>query len=279
MKPEFIAPESLLSDKMADVRSFGHVNYSVKPHSHEFYEIDIVLKGTGVHTIENNSLNIVAGDVFVIPPFIVHSYENTENLAVHHLLFSRKIMDESKNKASKFPGFLRFIEIEPYIRQRFSEMYYLHLSPYHLARIRDELDFVEDKGQFDERELHPLRYHAAFKVIYYLSYLFDKQTRERSKSEESNAETILKLLEHIHLNFGKKITVEHLCKLSLLSRTEMFRSFKTVCKCTPMEYVNRYRCIKAAELMDTGAFSKTEIAQACGFYDLSHMERTARRFK
>ena len=128
MKAEFIAPESLLRDNMVEVRSFKHENYSKAAHSHEFYEIEIVLKGTGTHAIEDNSLKIVAGDVFVIPPFIVHSYENTKDLTVQHVLFSRETIDNGKKNTSTYPGFLHFTEIEPYLRGRFSAMRFLHLS-------------------------------------------------------------------------------------------------------------------------------------------------------
>ena len=74
-----------------------------------------------------------------------------------------------------------------------------------------------------------------------------------------------------------KITIDLLCEKSFLSRSTFLRSFHNVCGCTPMEYVNSYRCKKALEMMDSTCFSKTEIAHSCGFYDLSHMERTVKK--
>ena len=110
--------------------------------------------------------------------------------------------------------------------------------------------------------------------MYYLSYLLSQQIHEETKDKESDSDTILKLLEYIHLNFDEKITVEHLCKISLLSRSSLFRSFYKICECSPMEYVNKYRCKKVLDMLKNKSLSKTEIAHRCGFYDLSHMERT-----
>ena len=88
---------------------------------------------------------------------------------------------------------------------------------------------------------------------------------------------IIKVLEYIHKNYDSKLTIDLLCKKSFLSRSTFIRSFCAVCGCTPIEYVNRYRCKKAAEMMEDTRFSKTEIAHRCGFYDLSHMERTLKQ--
>ena len=64
-----------------------------------------------------------------------------------------------------------------------------------------------------------------------------------------------------------------------LSRSTFLRSFKAVCGKSPIEYLNKYRCDKAIEQIDSLDRSKTEIAHKCGFYDLSHMERMLKKYK
>ena len=46
---------------------------------------------------------------------------------------------------------------------------------------------------------------------------------------------------------------------------------------SPIEYLNQYRCKKAAEQLIVSRYTKTEIAHSCGFYDLSHMERMLKK--
>ena len=88
----------------------------------------------------------------------------------------------------------------------------------------------------------------------------------------------MQALEYIHQNFGEKITVEDLAEKSFLSRSTFLRCFYNICGTTPIKYLNEYRCKKAMEMMTNTEFSKTEIAQNCGFYDLSHMDRFLNKF-
>ena len=76
------------------IRAFVYNDYSIEPHNHDFYEMNIILSGKGVHEIENAVFNIEAGDVFVIPPLTVHAYYDTENLSVQHIIIEKDFIDK-----------------------------------------------------------------------------------------------------------------------------------------------------------------------------------------
>lgn len=63
-----------------------------------------------------------------------------------------------------------------------------------------------------------------------------------------------------------------------MSRSTFLRSFKELCNISPTEYLNNYRCEKAAEMLATHKYSKTAVAHSNGFYDLSHMERMLKKY-
>jgi transcriptional regulator GlxA family with amidase domain len=85
---------------------------------------------------------------------------------------------------------------------------------------------------------------------------------------------ILNTLEYIHAHFSEKITVDSLAARVYLSRSTFLRSFYEICGVSPISYLRKYRAQKAEELLASSALSKTEIAHLCGFYDLSHMEKS-----
>ena len=89
-----------------------------------------------------------------------------------------------------------------------------------------------------------------------------------------NKQQILDALEYIHQHFSEKITIDSLAKKAYLSRSTFIRSFQAFCSCSPIEYLLNYRTQKALDLLGNSTMSKTEIAHFCGFYDLSHMERS-----
>ena len=260
------------------INAFLYTDYYIEAHNHDFYEMNIVLKGTGTHQIENACFNVKAGDVFVIPPMTVHAYYDTKDLDVYHILLHKEFISANQAESANMPGFLQFVEIEPFLRQHFSDAMFLHLSQNQLIQLKSDLNMIDDSNTFNSREFIPFRNHIMWKILYWLSYLLYNQVySDKKKTLNKYEQAILQSLEYIHQNYGEKITIELLCKKTYLSRSTFLRNFHDICHCTPMQYLNQYRCKKALEMLDSTDASKTEIAHQCGFYDLSHMERILKR--
>ncbi len=279
MRPEakFHSRNASVFKHSEELRAFIYSDYSVAPHIHDFYEINIILGGKGTHVIESSTFEVRAGDVFVIPPMIVHAYFDTEKLDVYHFILRKEFIDRNKTEAKTIPGFMQFFEIEPFLRRHFSDAMFLRLSSGRLASIREELKFIDDSSAFSDTVLAPMKHHAAWKLIYTLSYMLYEQLNRKSVQPSDKYErAVLETLEYIHQHYSEKITVDTLCRLTFLSRSTFLRSFSTICGCTPAQYISRYRSRLACELLASGEYSKTEIAVMCGFYDLSHMERVIR---
>lgn len=262
------------------VRTVTYTEYSIGPHNHDFYEMNIVLNGTGVHQIEDKRFPVKKGDVFVIPPMTVHAYFDTKHLEIYHILFKNEFIKKNESEASKVPGFLKLMEIVPFLRQNCADAMFLHLTPSQSIEIQRDLKFIEDKSEFNDARLLPLHEHTAWKIIYHLSYLLEKQIEDESNyTTEKYRHQIIDTLEYLNSHFSKKITVKELAERVYLSRSTFLRSFNAVCGCPPMEYLNQYRVQKAAELLKNSGLSKTEIAHSCGFYDLSHMEKNIKKMR
>lgn len=262
------------------VRAFTYSDYCIEMHNHDFYELNIVLSGTGTHYIENGSFQVKSGDVFVIPPLVAHAYVDTQKLEVYHILLKKSFVAENQKEAKKVKGFLQFTEIEPFLRSNFVNSCFLHLSQSELFQLKNELNYIDDNSDFSWEECAALKYHAVWKLLYWFSTSLYKQTALSESSAESKYEIlIINALEYIHNHYGEKITVDILCKEVFLSRSTFLRNFKLVCGISPIEYLNNYRCKKATEQLEFADCSKTEIAHNCGFYDLSHMERRLKNYR
>ena len=260
------------------VRAFTYTEYSIEPHTHDFYEMNIVMGGYGIHQIESSVFEAKIGDVFVIPPMTSHAYYNTEHLEVYHILLKKDFVKSNQDESVTMPGFLQLMEIEPFLRQNCSESMFLHLSPAELCEIKAEFRFVEKNGAFDKEVFSSLHRHTTWKILYYLSYLLYKQNGGEKKTVPSkHRQQILDTLEYLHQHFGEKIIIDSLAERVYLSRSTFLRSFQAVCGCSPIEYLNQYRSKKAMELLEYSKMSKTEIAHFCGFYDLSHMEKSIKK--
>ena len=51
---------------------------------------------------------------------------------------AKKMINDNEEVAKKIPGFLQFVEIEPFLRQHISDDCFLHLSPSQLSEIKAE---------------------------------------------------------------------------------------------------------------------------------------------
>ena len=259
------------------VRAFTYKNYYIPPHRHDFYEINIVLGGNGIHQIESSSFSVERGDVFVIPPKTSHAYYQTDCLDVCHVIIKDEFIRRNQKEAQSVHGYLQLMEIEPILRQRNAEPIFLHLDITQLSELQWELKYLEDKSIFNQKCYSAIQSHSVWKLIYYLSDIFYKQINEKKTKIGKLDPQTLNTLEYLHQHFSEKITIEKLSERVFLSRSTFLRKFQDVCGCSPIQYLNQYRTKKAIDLLETSSLSKTEIANLCGFYDLSHMMRSIKK--
>lgn len=266
--------EGIFLDSKPQVKAFLKTDYSVEHHSHDFYEMNIIFEGTGIHRVAETCVDVKKGNVFMIPPMVAHSYHDTENLSVYHILLHKDFIDSNMKDSISVPGFLQLMEIEPFLRRHSSKKMFLQLSHKQIELLKPDLDIIEEYGFYDTDDFEQLKSHTTWKILYWLSSLLHSYMYEsNNKSLNKRDVEITKVLEYIHQNYSSKITVDVLCRKIFTSRSTFIRRFRNMCGCTPMRYVNEYRCNKALKMLEVTNLSKTEIAHCCGFYDLSHMER------
>ncbi len=250
-------------------------NYSYGKHIHDFYELNIVLTGTGTHQIEDCSIPVKTGDVFVIPPNVAHSYQNRNGLDVFHLVMHPDFIRNNITEARSVEGFTFLIEAEPFLRRNNSTPMFLQLTPDELDKTTHELEIISAEESVYPK---PLVTHAVWALLYKFSYMLSNQLTMRNKKTPQNGESaVLGALEYIHTHFGEKITINNLCNEVFMSRSTFLRRFYELCRCTPTEYICQYRAKNAKELLAQGTMSRSEVAHHCGFYDLSHMDKVLKK--
>lgn len=244
-----------------------HRNCEVNMHSHEFYEIVVITKGSGYHYIEKMCTPIQTGDIFVLPPNVVHGYYFENNLEVYHLLLKKDFIKKYYNELSKVDGFSKLFEVEPYLRTVYNKNMFLHLSGTEFQSIKNKIEKIVSFNR-EKRFIHANV--IALELI--CSLCHSMHTMSQSSKSDSEIE-ILNVLEYIQNHYDEKLTTESLLKLTIMSRATFNRHFKKMVKMSPMQYVINCRVSAAKLMVDEGKSSKTEIAQRCGFYDSSHMDK------
>jgi AraC family transcriptional regulator len=86
-----------------------------------------------------------------------------------------------------------------------------------------------------------------------------------------------RVVEYIHANLGREITLTSLAETAGYSRSHFLRMFRSATGHTPHHYLLRLRLKRAKELMRLGHLSLIDIAADTGFSSHAHMSRIFRQ--
>ena len=263
---------------LAMTLAFQTEQYNYKMHEHDFFEINIILEGSGYHYIEKRRLKVIPGDMFVIPPGVLHGYENIDPIFnVFHLVANQAFFDKYSDMLSNLRQFKLLFEIEPQLRAN-EQNFYMNLEYDYLLKLKNDITIL-DEIEFEESdEADTIRNIMTLKIITSLCLYASRDLDQKSKSDQKNCFDILMALEYIHNNYSEKITVKGLSELCNVSKSTFLRKFKTMTNSTPNRYILDYRAKKAESLLSMG-ISRTEAAQLCGFFDISHMDRVLLKYE
>ena len=78
-----------------------------KPHTHEYFQIYYIVKGSLKHFIENKSSVLCQGDMFIIPPGVVHYISPEPDTVFYSFSFMPDFIDETNQNNKLVALFLR----------------------------------------------------------------------------------------------------------------------------------------------------------------------------
>lgn len=263
----FLSPEDL-------VHGFIMRDYRIGMHVQEFYEINIITRGTGMHYIEGSRLPARCGDVFIIPPKIEHGYEGGEGFDVFHALLNDSFMEKYREELQRLPSFYLLFQAEPLMRARSPKPFHLSLVGNSLRETEKLIDMLAG-FRAPTTDIDIIRSSClAVLLITQLCEAYAANVPSDENGTVSCDEAFMEAITQIHERYAEKITIEKLAQIAHLSRSAFIRKFSEICKMPPNRYL-LYRRLEAARhlLLNTG-LSASEIAARTGFYDASHFTRT-----
>ncbi len=101
-------------------------------------------------------------------------------------------------------------------------------------------------------------------------------TKSRTRAELMRRVLLCRELLHGHIESG--ISLAQLAEATCLSEFHLMRSFRQCFGISVAQYLVRLRMERAAELVEAGRYTVTEVAGRCGYADLSAFGRAFRRF-
>ncbi len=254
---------------------FHHVKNYIGVHTNEFFELNIVVEGSGWYYINDRFYDIDPGSIIIVPPGVPHGCSTESMLNVFCALIRCSFFEQYEYELLNLPGYTILFEIEPYLRNESKE-------PFSIRFYRD--DFNDIVSQLHnlvklEQSSYPGREVLKNSLFLYLVGVLSASTSNMKKYQKYNTTdqisiSIVSIMEYIRMNANKKLSIDDLAKRSKMSRSTFFRYFKKVCGCTPVSFLNLCRISLAKRFLCHTNKSISEIAQECGFFDSSHFLRS-----
>ena len=253
------------TEYIADI-TFSHL------YTHEVTEIGIVIAGSGVHRILDQSTPCREGDIYIVPPDTPHAYFSTDPrdpLTVRQLWFCVGDWFDGEVAEHGNPrfcyGVFRDSEIAAYAmltRRAQNEINILYNTITHEATVR--------KPEWREA----VRAHLAMLLIKLGRYVGDaiKNQPTAPPKEWMFVSAARRAVSERYTDCD--LTLSEIAGSLFVSSSHLSRLFKRYTGEAFSEYVRNFRLNRACHLLETTNLNVEEIARQCGLRDIPSFYRT-----
>ncbi len=229
--------------------------YSHEANWHDNPEIQLCTSGNGTVMLDEKTIPFFKNDVIVVNSNVLHHTNTNNNLTYHCLIIDT--------------NFCRQMDMDPLYLEFESKPENPKISNI-ISKISDMYDKSDDMCR--TAKLCSL-------VIDLLIELREHHTVSLNKNtiKKRNFEAIKSTIKYIRANYHRKLSLDELSHNAAMDKYSLAREFKKLTGKTPVQYINIYRCKKAAEQIGDGS-TVSDAARMCGFTNMSFFTKTFRKY-
>lgn len=227
-------------------------------HSHEFMEIEYVLRGSVVQMINGEVYEAKEGDYFVMNVGDEHWFYTNGPAEIVNLVFYSELYDEM-----------------------FSQDFFL----YGKQKIKNAVNIKEEQQKMAtlfslmEQEYSEKREGYIYVIRRFLHIILAILLRHGKNVENiSDGSFMGSVASYITANDFNEINVDELAKSCGYSRTHFYKRFKYCFGCSPLEYINRRKINQALKMLANTDKPIDIIMEELGFFNKTHFYKLFLRY-
>lgn len=240
-----------------------------KPHTHEYFQIYYIEKGSLIHFIENKYSELYQSDMFIIPPGVIHYIAPEPNTVFYSFSFMPDFLCENIQNNKFVTLFLKNLltdkNILPKVSVDSKDIFYIETI---MERILDEFN----SKSFGFVEI--IHSCAVLLVGVLARNYFEKNTLPEYFDNSKNF--VLHCIDYINNNFAEKLTLDEMSKQAAMSKNNFCKLFKKMTGHSFNNYLNICRIKKSVEYIKEG-YKITAIYGLCGYSDFSTFYRNFKK--
>ena len=240
-----------------------------KPHTHEYFQIYYIAKGSLSHFIGDKSSKLYQGDMFIIPPGVVHYISFEPSTVFYSFSFMPDFLLEANQTGKLVSIFLGSLlkdkDVLPGISLASADVF-------HIEAIMERM--LEEFNGKDVGFTEIIHAYAVLLVSVLARNYFEKNTLP--EYFENSKQFVLLCVEYIESNFTEPITLDEISKRSAMSKKSFCEHFYKLTGHTFKSYLNLCRIKKATEYIK-GGYKITAVYGLCGYSDFSTFYRNFKK--
>jgi len=248
----------------------------MRQHRHEFFEIAIVLSGSGVHVTDHFQHRIEPRDVLVLNSHRPHGYEQPLGLNLINILIRSDLMDRLGRELGGLPGYHSLFTLESARWRRRDYISHLRLSAEELSQIEEWTNRLEEETHQQGQGGSLLAEAYLTLIVGMLCRLYGKKAGLPVRSEDRFG----RILSWIETKLDRPLAVADLAREMGMSERTLHRRFRLAVGTTPADYLMQARIRRAADELGREQWENrriSDVAQACGFEDSNYFSRRFRQ--
>ena len=259
-KYEYYATDKLLNSLSVYNTGYEkcHPGYQWGPGIRDHYLIHHVIRGKGSYVLEGRMYHLNAGDTFLLFPDVESSYRADEEEPWEYAWVGFAGTDAYSMIANT-----DFSKKNPVLDQRLiSDELFRKIQAVYNANGNTFRDAVAMTG-----------------ALYSLMGFLMQHSKGEGKSENLQHYYVERARQYIAEQYSYPITVEDVAVYTGISRSYLFRLFRTMMKQSPKEYLLEYRIRQACQLLNHTELPVGSIAHSVGFEDNLYFSKVFKKYK
>ncbi|MBQ8850605.1 MAG: helix-turn-helix domain-containing protein [Clostridia bacterium] len=212
------------------------------------FVIEYILDGKGYIIYDGKKYSVGKGDFYMLDDTHDHQYYSDQNEPLSKIWINAYGSFIEKNVESfGFPHIIiQHVDVE-------EELLAIH-------------NMLKGKTAYEAKEMTAELCVGLFRLFYkvYVDY--------RDKRE--HGDRLFKIQNYIQEHITDGVTVEKICADNFISKSTLYRLFKTELGISPTEYIKNQKIRIACRILKLTSIDISEIVRQLGFYDNSHFSRT-----
>lgn len=242
----------------------------VQVHWHEELEVISIKKGCGVVTVDMSPYQVKRGEAVVVFPGQLHgiSQSGQEAMEYENIIFRPSMLMTPDEDACTM-DFIRPLS-QGQIRKP------IHIKD-GLADYRQLMDCISRMDDLCRDKAYGYQLGVKGALFQFLCLLAPGCFAANRDRPRKSREKMKLILEYIESHYGERITVEEGAALCYYSTSHFMKYFKQYMGMPFSRYLNEFRLERAGAFLRSTSMPVTDVAQRCGFDNISYFNRMFKR--